>query len=425
MAPSAFAWLTDLHKSQCYTTGDWSNPAKTIDFGDNGHTASLTDWHELLQVTAPDPLCGLVFVRGDFPNTADAILARAQQLDHSGKKGTFGLQIESNGSDFMLGERRNQGSVNFRWPYIQYELKRRYSDGGVEQIHVGTYEAISFVKDNIVFQIICIRPGRIHEPPRGVVDDAKLGTQDRIQAQMAEAEDTIAADKRKLKIKFKMGGNIQFGCPCSSGQPTDDEAVEPIPKDLHQLLTKKDGKLLFYVSKTYQKCLEMQLFVNDELKTLIRPSSEHGLFRDGKPYSFATHDVAVEAGSTTFVTATYALRDCARTEPILKLDSFKYIADYLGVPNDSEKMSDRLWTACLTTNYDAAEAMEFCAIGTAVEKTLCVSSVPISIKSKEEGSAGRTPNQIGKSPENDFGNEGVALVRNIMFGQYVDLQSAL
>src|ERR1700694_5105524 len=103
MAPSEFAWLTDLHKSQCYTTGDWNNPAKTIDFGADGHTASLTDWHELLQLTVPDPTCGIVFVRGGFPNTADAILARAQQPDTSGQKGTFGLEIDQKGSDFVLG----------------------------------------------------------------------------------------------------------------------------------------------------------------------------------------------------------------------------------------------------------------------------------------------------------------------------------
>jgi hypothetical protein len=418
MAPSEFAWLADLHTSPCYTTGDWSNSAKTIDFGDNGHTASLTDWHELLQLTAPDPLCGIVFVRGNFPNTADGILTRAQQPDTSGKKGSFGLEIDPNGSDFVLGDRRNQGFVNFRWPYIQYELKRKYADGGVEQIHIGTYEAISFVKDNIVFQVICLRPGKIHERSKGVLENAKAEAKDRTEDQTAGFGERTATEQKKLKIRFKIGGYIQFGCPCSGGRSPDDEAAEPNLEDEQHLSAKDDGKVFFCVSTSYQKRLEMQLFVNDEPKTLHRPWSEHGSPREGKVHSFVNHDVAVVAGSKTFIVATYALRDCASTEPMLKPESFKSIPDYLGVPNDSEKMSDRLWTACLTTNYDAAEGMEFCAIGTAVEQTLCVSSVPTSITPNGELSPESTP---GSNQE----NKGIALVRNIVVGQYVDLQGTL
>jgi hypothetical protein len=418
MAQSEFAWLTDLHKSQCYTTGDWNNPAKSIDFGNNGHTASLTDWHELLQLTAPDPSCGIVFVRGDFPNTADAILARAQQPDTSGKKNTFGLEIDPNRSDFVLGERRHQGFVNFRWPYIQYELKRKYSDGGVEQIHIGTYEAISFVKDGIVFQVICLRPGRILRKSRGVVENAKGGAQDRTENQMVETEEQTVTEQKKLKIRFKMGGYIQFGCPCSGGRPPDDAAVETSSEDERNPPAKDDGNRFFFVSTSYQKRLEMQLFVNDEPKTLHHTWPEHELLRGGKVHSFINHDVEAVGGSTTFIVATYTLRDCASTEPMLKPDSFEPIADFLGVPNDSEKMSDRLWTACLTTNYDAAEAMEFCAIGTAVEQTLCVSSVPTLITSNRDFSS-------ESAPDRDQENKGIALVRNIMVGQYVDLQSTL
>ena len=104
---------------------------------------------------------------------------------------------------------------------------------------------------------------------------------------------------------------------------------------------------------------------------------------------------------------------------MLNKDSFISIANYLGVPSDAGKMSDRLWTACLTTNYDAGEAMEFCAIGTAVEQTLCVSSIPMRpITSNGELSPELTLDGIQES-------KGIALVRNIMVGQYVDLQSTL
>jgi hypothetical protein len=417
MARSEFAWLADLHKFQCFTTGDWNNPAKTIDFGDNGHTASLSDWHELLQLTAPDPLCGIVFVRGHFPNTAEAILARAQQPDNSGKKGSFGLEIDRKGSDFLLGERRNQGFVNFRWPYIQYELKRKYSDGGVEQIHVGSYEAISFVKDNIVFQVICLRPGRVYKESRGVGKNAKLTAEDRPRDQPT-AKEPQSNDPKKLKIKFKLGGHIQFGCPCCTARLPDGEETEKPVDGVYQFHSRYDGKKLVCVNSWYQKRLVMQLFVNDEPR-IIDPIWAQGVGHESLIGLPVTHDVELIAGSPTFVVATYALRDSHSTEPMLEKDSFGPIADYLGVPNDSAKMSDRLWTACLTTNYDVSEAMEFCAIGTAVEQTLCVSSVPMtSITSNGELSSELTPDWNRES-------KGIALVRNIMAGQYVDLQSAL
>jgi hypothetical protein len=74
--------------------------------------------------------------------------------------------------------------------------------------------------------------------------------------------------------------------------------------------------------------------VNDELRTLRRPLSEHGLLREWKEHSFAYHDVEIVAGSATFIMAIYALRDCTTTEPMLKPDSFKSIADYLGFQKD-------------------------------------------------------------------------------------------
>lgn len=409
----AFSWLVDLHKSQCYTTGDWTNPSKSIDFGDNGYTASLTDWHELLQLTAPDPLCGIVFLRGNFPNATDAILARAQQRDKSGKKGTFGLEIDPTASDFELGERRDQGFVNFRWPYIQYELKRKYEDGGVEQIQIGTYESISFVKDGIVFQVVCLRSGRLL--PQG-------------------------NPTRRLKIRFKLGGCLQFGCPCSNGRPYEGETEEEA-HNIPQMHSWDDGKRLGCISSHYQKRLEIQLFINHEPKNIIYTASSAWAHNNlgRKVQVDATEEVEIVAGKPTIIVATYALRDSSTMEPVLTTDSFGSIADYLGVSNDSERMSDRLWTACLTTNYDAAEAVEFCAIATAVEQTLCVSSVPVisacsnnapenasqqTSDSLREHSTVLEKFSLGQTPISDR-DSGIALVRNIMAGQYVDLQSTL
>jgi len=113
----------------------------------------LSDYHDLLQLTAPDDYCGIVYVRGNFQNTPDAILARAQRPDNSGLKGSFGVQIHRD-SHFELGEKQAQGLINFRWPYIQYDLKKK---PGFQDGNSGTYEEISFVKDRTVFQIARIK----------------------------------------------------------------------------------------------------------------------------------------------------------------------------------------------------------------------------------------------------------------------------
>jgi len=62
----------------CYMTLDVSSPYKSLDFGNGDYIGSVTTWHELLQLTAPDDECGVVFARGDFPDSAESILARAQ-----------------------------------------------------------------------------------------------------------------------------------------------------------------------------------------------------------------------------------------------------------------------------------------------------------------------------------------------------------
>lgn len=189
-----FEWLADLYKSQCFTTCEVSNPSKSSDFGANGYTASLTDWHELLQLTAPDEKCGIVFVRGDFPTLPAAILARAQRRDDTGSKGTFGTQVQRAKihSDLELGERRAQGWVNFRWPYTQYELLRK-DDKWNE--HTGTCDEISFVRDGTVFQLLRIIWGH--------------------GSSLSEYSDSVD-DQENQTVRLKAGGLVQFGCPCSN-----------------------------------------------------------------------------------------------------------------------------------------------------------------------------------------------------------------
>jgi len=95
-------------------------PFKTLDFGHNGYTASLSAWHELLQFTVPDHQQGILFIRGDFPNSAESILARAQRRN---EKGTWGMEMIIKDDDkYVLEETPAQGMINLRWPCTRFNI---------------------------------------------------------------------------------------------------------------------------------------------------------------------------------------------------------------------------------------------------------------------------------------------------------------
>jgi hypothetical protein len=68
-----------------------TRPTKSLDFGRDGVTGSVSAWHELLQMTAPDDGCGVIFLRGDFPDSPDSVLARAQRRN---ERGSFELEAK-------------------------------------------------------------------------------------------------------------------------------------------------------------------------------------------------------------------------------------------------------------------------------------------------------------------------------------------
>jgi hypothetical protein len=393
--PTDFPWLADLQKcelifnlfnkyepqisdllgsvAQSFTTCLADHPAKTTDYGCDGYTASLSDYHELLQLTAPDDYCGIVYVRGCFQNTPDAILARAQRSEVSGLKGSFGVQIDPD-SQFELGEKQAQGLINFRWPYIQYDLRKK-SD--VRDGNSGTYEEISFVKDRTVFQIARIKWGR--------------------GSSLSEFSSSDTTEQETIKLKS--GGMIQFGCPCSNGGSPVIDSFDVQFAD----------HTLSCVSDMYEKRLDIQMFVNDIAQDLgqiqFAPETPQ---RVQLPDTLRTHDIGLTIGKPTFIVSTYTLQDSAVVNPgrrsKLEASDFENLEDYLGISNSSLNMTDRLWTALCSTNYESSEAVEFCVVGRCVEQILCVSSVPV--------------------PESGI-ETPIALVRNIITSQYVDVQSSL
>jgi hypothetical protein len=369
------------------------HPAKTTDFGDDGYTASLSDYHELLQLTAPDDYCGIVYVRGHFQNNGDAILARAQRPDASGLRGSFGVQIDPD-SHFELGEKQAQGLINFRWPYIQYDLKEK---PGSHDGNSGTYEEISFVKDGTVVQIVRIKWGR--------------------GGSLSDFDSTNTSERETIKLKS--GGKVQFGCPCSNGGPPVADSFRVQFAD-HQLSC---------ISSLYQKRLDIQIFVNNLPRDLGAAVSIE------VPDLSITHDIDLYVGKPTIIVSTYALRDSRTVGPagLSELDGryFEDIEDYLGTMATSLNMTDRLWTALCSTNYESSEAVEFCVVGRCVEQILCVSSVPVPgyfprMAAAIDPASSTAPEATIRPQSTGLEKEvPVALVRNIITSQYVDVQSSL
>ncbi|KAK0100648.1 hypothetical protein ONS95_007101 [Cadophora gregata] len=370
-----FEWLADLEKSQCFTTYEVSKPAKSSDFGSGGYTASVTDWHELLQLTAPDETCGIVFVRGHFPNTPDAILSRSQRRDDSGNKGTFGTRLNTTGdeSDLELGERLAQGWINLRWPYTKYELRNKHDN--VLDLSSGSYEQISFIRDGVLIQVIRLKWG--HE------------------SSLSDYDTTDGLEKKKVRVKI--GGVVQFGCPCSNRGPPD-------PDSFHL----SSGIGLACVSERYKKTLEMHLFIDGIRQDISTPlhGPDHDDISGSEVDASSVHEIELRFGEPVINVSTCSLRDIGTSSSGLEVSIFTKLEDYLGISNTSIRMTDRLWTALCSANYEASEAVDVCVIGRGVEQILGVSSVPL------EGANGSNS------------SDETALICNIMTPQYVNVQSS-
>jgi hypothetical protein len=345
-----------------------------------------------LQLTAPDELCGIVYVRGRFPNTPASILARAQKKVYQCSKDTFGTRLEraKDEADLELGECRAQGWVNFRWPYIQYHLKRQ---GDTWDSRRGTFEEISFVKDGTVFQIIRMKIGHTS----------------------SSTDDDMVDVSGKQTIKIEVGGEIRFGCPCSNHRTLEE--------DTFVLKTFDERKNTYScISSKYQKRVDMQLWINSTAQSFEIPES---VVQDAEAVDASyIHEQQVQVGEIIYIVASYSIRnydDKTTALPGLISDE---IQDYIGFDPKSLNMTDRLWTALCSPNYEAIEAVEFCAIGRCVERIMSVSSVPI----HDPHGDGSSNTGFGAGVAKELMVEEmpeIALLPNIITPQCVDVQSSL
>ena len=327
-----------------------------------------------------------MFLRGFFPDQPGSILSRAQRRDDTGSKGTFGTRLlppdPKFPDDVELGERKAQGWVNFRWPYSQYELVRRDPRTG-DIVGTGTCEAISFVNQGTFFQINRLKWG--HGSSLSEYDSSGAPGQ----------------GNNSATARFRIGGNVRFGCPCSNNDPRGLENDS-------FTVTNNTKTGLCCTSTKYETRLEIGLTENGVARALTPRETPNGT--PTQPWADLSSEVRVNipVGEATYLVSTYALRnDDEDDDKDCSVELPADLTDYLGVSRESVNMTDRLWTALCAANYEAVDAVEFCIIGRCVEQILGVTSIPV-----------RQPPGRPRVVER-------ALIGNIMTSQFVDVQSAL
>lgn len=355
--------------------------AKSSDFGNDGYTASLTIWHELLQLTAPDPKCGLIYIRGDFPDTSDAILARVQNQDLAGGKGTFGIQLLNDPADeFQLGSVVANGLINYRWPHILYWLNSK-------TFGIGTFGTCSFVVDKIVYQIARITPGE----------------------ERSTEKPTSNTDKKtpvKKTARFRIGGRIRFGCICTNvlhSVPEHRHSVQHID-DSKTLICRISGNTMCEAQESCQYHLSMRLYIDGQriainwspkAKSCRSTSVNHddvpAKGQDLEKYIdiSADHEVELEAEKECVLILALALDSGAIPRMPENAPSSEDVKGILGVTDAHANCTSRIWLARGKEEHEQVNVDDTHAIARGIEYICSVTAVPIQYENHESLASSR------------------------------------
>ena len=411
---------------------DIHRPAKSLDFGSDGRTGSVTAWHELLQITAPHEDCGVVFVRGDYPDSAESVLARAQRRN---EKGTFGLSIrtkdvqdDTNNNQCVLELTPAQGLINLRWPCTRFSLVRNDRENRADVF--AAYTICSFAVAGSVVQVARITPA-IHTGSSG-------STRSGVKAGMG------------VDIDVEVGGNVRFGCSgsgkgiCTGQQcPFRDTYTEEAPGE------NEDQYTLVCVSERHHQKLEMRLWVNRDpvnmrawrhvYSTDDRICHEktdfQGTFQDEIHPLFTSFPVTIEDKPITMVAQlTLVNRDSKTSFTRQPMLSSSAVQNLLGVSDTSLLASYRLWSALLG-EAPGKDAVQLNSIGRCIESVLSLSAVPFRKRDDEGGETLDDPvlriisnssgSQRARAASSARSCDYIALLRNIITPQVVDMESSL
>jgi hypothetical protein len=459
---SAKLIATDAALDDCFVPYEWDHTAKSTEYGADGYTGSLTDWHELLQVTAPDPKCGLVFVRGSFPSTPEAILSRAQREDHSGAKGTWGFDMLPD-SDFELGGVFGQGLLNSRWPYIRYTIIPKQKDKDKSRAFrpysSGTCESLSFVKDRVVYQVVRLVPGEkrktfVPPPPGSAAGSLKSGAASDKALEEPIRQNSIAPTHNEetatRKFRFRVGGKIRFGCTC------DDSASQLLvyTSDCDSREGWSSCRSDFYKQNLYIRTFingkpavpvrQHEKITTEKPERLSRPLSRHPSTPSSRPQSrpssrpqsrpisrppsirsrrstspeiYSSNLKNVDLASDfeihiddkeemQIIVIAIALRqDIEKLDPsAIEVPSSSDVKAFLGISKESDNATNILWMErWKAKEHQESNIYELRTVMTGVERILGVTSMPVTEKDIDSISL---PKSVGWSSYNSFREEG-------------------
>lgn len=407
---------------------DTRRPSKSLDFGEDGYTASLTTWHELLQLTAPDASHGVVCVRGDFPDGASSILARAQRRN---ERGTFGLDVgvvqessstpppspgNGNGDPpecprTVLEQTPAQGMINMRWPCtrLRYVRGEPCCDGASSTV-VADYTACSFVKDGALYQVVRIAPRQPDTPASSIEGPEKL--------------------LPVFDVEISVGGLVRFACSRST-LAGDDTPHWPLQDSYSDAGGAGPSYAMGVVSQRYGKKLEVRLWINgrsvemrqnrDDPRTDERlghpPSSGADEGYDDEVSALRVSCRRSIARDPVVIVASMALVEAEEPTwfgelPVISSDD---IQRHLGMAAPPLRTPYMLWSHLLQ-EPPGVMALELNSVGRCAETILNVSAVPVA----QEGWASEDSSGCQESPI-----QCIALLKNIMLAQCVDLESTL
>ncbi|KAM7194686.1 hypothetical protein V8F20_007878 [Naviculisporaceae sp. PSN 640] len=434
-----FAFLDGIDEDDCYMPIDTQRPSKSYDFGENGYTASVTTWHELLQLTAPNHENGVVFVRGDFPDSPNSILARSQRRN---PRGTFGLGIYVDYKSSDTEERRiptvleqtsAHGMINMRYPSTRLNYVQNDAHG-LPDI-VADYTACSFVKNGTLYQIIRVAPREADDSPSPTMGGGTASPATKPRA--------------VFDINANIGGLFRFGSPRNLSP--DDSPHTPALDSYEEVLpdSRDDGPcyVLACQSKRYRTKLEMRLWVDRkaidlrEAKCKTAPVEytsriEHEVDAEGWTddifYLQAVHPVRISASAINIV-ATFTLVDSGTvthfsTEQRMITNTEAQMC--LGYAESSTDAPYRLWSY-IKNQAPGLEALDLNATGRCAEAILGVSVVPVPDEDDQEwtggGSAAKDKTGAPFLLDQQLARPArrIALIRNIMAAQVVEFNSML
>jgi len=332
--------------------------------------------------------------------------------------------------------------VNLRWPFTRLHWTRK--DDQLGSVHIASFTVCSFVKDGIVYQIARV-------VPRKLTKATPTSSLENLNKSPSDSNNSIAGRDDKVEFAVDVGGVIRFGCPSTAVNRTRNDkynatAVPPAFYDRYTRHPERDTDTSYVFtceSEVHRKRLEMRVWIDQEPQELKFHSCQSAKLQHGprpKPgYQEVCSFHVLKEGEIlhddrpTVIVASFALVDAhtPRVTGPIPVISYTAVKSYLGVADHALWAPYRLWSSFIGPSSSTGDSVELNAIGRVVETILGVACIPIPSEYQEssDGSPATQPDHANSDTRSTYStvkpNKGVALLKNIMTPQEVDLESAL